>query len=127
MKFNKISRKNNKFIPRKLNDHWKNFILFLVFISSLFFALWIWDKIFLPITKDNLNNYHTQTDTLRFIFFIFISIAPFLFFYLKFFSNKLNSLNTFLKIKLPSKHEILQSLHKSKINKNFLLCRQKSI
>lgn len=99
MKFNKISRKNNKFIPRKLNDHWKNFILFLVFISSLFFALWIWDKIFLPITKDNLNNYHTQTDTLRFIFFIFISIAPFLFFYLKFFSNKLNSLNTFLKIK----------------------------
>ncbi len=99
MKFYKISRQNDKLLPKKLNDSWKNSVLFLVATTSLFLSLWIWDKIILPSSENSLTNYHPQTDTLRFIFFILISLTPFLFFYLKFFKNKLFSINSFFKIK----------------------------
>ena len=99
MKFNKIFRQNNKLFPRKFNNNWKKSILFLVAITSLFFALWIWDKIILPVSETSYAGYHSQTDTLKFIFFILISLVPFLFLYLKFFKNRLFSINSFLKIK----------------------------
>ena len=60
----------------KLNENLKKIIiLFFVSLCSLFFALFIWDKINLPISKSIAivtakwpltEGYHTQNDTVRF-------------------------------------------------------------
>ena len=75
----------------KLNEYLKKIIiLFFVSLCSLFFALFIWDKINLPISKSIAivtakwpltEGYHSQNDTVRFFVYILISLIPFLFFF----------------------------------------------
>ena len=100
MKFNKISNKNNMLFPRKLSNSWKGFILFLVAVISLIFALWVWDKIVFPVSEMNKEGIHSQTDTLRFVCFILISLVPILFVTSIIFKNKFYSVDSFLKIKI---------------------------
>ena len=93
----------------KLNENLKKIIiLFFVSLCSLFFALFIWDKINLPISKSIAivtakwpltEGYHTQNDTVRFFVYILISLIPFLFFFNKFFVGKIYSINNFFKLK----------------------------
>lgn len=91
----------------KLNKNLKKIILLcFISLSSLFFALLIWDKINLPTSKSITNfedttaqSYHVQTDTVRFVIYILISLLPFLFFFNKLFIDKIHSINSYFKIK----------------------------
>jgi len=74
----------------------KFIFLLVILITSTVIGLFFWDKIFIPPDKYlvgyeaiETKNYHPQTDTLRFVIFIVISLIPFYIYFA--YANKINT------------------------------------
>ena len=74
----------------------KFIFLSVILIASTIIGLFLWDKIFISPDKYlvefaaiEIKNYHPQTDTLRFVFYIIISLVPFCIFLINFYKKKI--------------------------------------
>ena len=88
----------------------KILLILIVLFLSTGSALLLWDHILLPINDINnygseyfIKSYNKNNDTLRFIVFVLISIAPFLFLYRYLFKDKILTIKEFLNLEPTSK------------------------
>ena len=86
-------------------------------IASTIIGLFVWDKIYLSPDKYlflfeavETKNYHPQTDTLRFVFYILISLVPFYILASYFCKNKFFTIKEIINIKFKSKLKIIDKL-----------------
>ena len=83
-----------------------------VLIVFTIIGLFFWDKIFLSPDKYLIGyealetkNYHPQTDTLRFFFYILVSLVPFFIFLLNFYKEKTFSIKEIINLNCTSKEK----------------------
>ncbi len=87
----------------------KFIFLSVVLIVFTIIGLFFWDKIFIsPLVGHEVvgsKNHHPQTDTLRFVFYIFISLVPFYFFLLNFYKEKIFNIKEIINLNCTSKEK----------------------
>ena len=90
----------------------KFIFLSVILIVSTIIGLFFWDKIFISPDKYlvgyeaiGAKNYHPQTDTLRFVFYILISLVPFYFFLLNLYKEKIFNIKEIINLNCSSKEK----------------------
>jgi len=90
----------------------KFIFLSVILIVSAIIGLFFWDKIFISPDKYlvgyeaiDTNNYHPQTDTLRFVFYILISLVPFYFLLLNLYKEQIFNIKEIINLNCTSKEK----------------------
>ena len=90
----------------------KFIFLSIILIVSTIIGLFFWDKIFISPDKYlvefaaiEIKNYHPQTDTLRFVFYIIISLVPFFIFLINFYKKKIFNLKEIINLNYGPKEK----------------------
>jgi hypothetical protein len=100
-----------------LIDKFKFIFLLIILIVSTAIGLFFWDKIILSPDKYlvgydaiPIKNYHPQTDTVRFFFFILISLIPFYISFLNFYKNKLLNIKQIVNLECSSDKNYIHNI-----------------